>query len=116
KIGGVGCPPFHEMSNGELAEAAAAINVSGADVVWIGISTPKQEFLMERLRALVPATFVGVGAAFDFHTGTAKRAPMWMRGIGLEWLYRLGSEPRRLWRRYLVMAPRFVVLIGMQRA
>jgi N-acetylglucosaminyldiphosphoundecaprenol N-acetyl-beta-D-mannosaminyltransferase len=111
KIVGTSTPPFTEMTDAELADDAAAISQSGADVVWIGISTPKQEFLMNRLRPLTHATLIGVGAAFDFHSGAIKRAPVWMQKAGLEWFHRLCSEPRRLWRRYLVMAPRFVLMV-----
>lgn len=111
KIVGVGTPPFRPLAPEELAAAASALNASGAKVVWIGISTPKQEFLMRDLVPLVSATLIGVGAAFDFHTGRVSRAPEWMRPIGLEWLWRLASEPKRLWRRYLIMAPRFVWMV-----
>lgn len=114
-IVGTGAPPFRPLSPQELADAAERIRESGAHVVWIGISTPKQEFLMRDLAPLVPATLLGVGAAFDFHSGAVKRAPLWMQRNGLEWLHRLASEPRRLWRRYLVMAPRFVWLVAIRR-
>jgi N-acetylglucosaminyldiphosphoundecaprenol N-acetyl-beta-D-mannosaminyltransferase len=67
---------------------------------------------MQRLMPLVPATLIGVGAAFDFHTGAVRRAPKWMQRSGLEWSYRLASEPRRLWRRYLIMAPKFVAALA----
>jgi N-acetylglucosaminyldiphosphoundecaprenol N-acetyl-beta-D-mannosaminyltransferase len=110
-IVGTATPPFRDMTDAELAEHAATINASGAQVVWVGISTPKQEFLMQRMKPLLGATLIGVGAAFDFHTGAVKRAPLWMQRSGLEWLHRLCSEPKRLWRRYLVMAPRFVVMM-----
>lgn len=111
KVAGVGTPPFRPFSPEELANAASELNGSGAQVVWIGISTPKQEFLMRDLAPLVSATLIGVGAAFDFHTGAVNRAPKWMQPIGLEWLWRLASEPRRLWRRYLIMAPRFLWMV-----
>lgn len=104
-------PPFRALTSAELMTVAQEINDSGADVVWVGLSTPKQEHLMHALVPHVKATLIGVGAAFDFHTGAVQRAPHWMRGIGLEWSWRLASEPRRLWRRYLVMAPRFVWLL-----
>lgn len=103
-------PPFRPLTDEELGELAADINASGAHVVWVGISTPKQERLMGRLLPLISATLIGVGAAFDFQSGAISRAPAWMQHAGLEWLYRLGSEPRRLWYRYLVMAPHFVFL------
>lgn len=109
-----GTPPFRLLTDEELEQVAADIRESGAHVVWIGISTPKQERLMARLQPLVPATLIGVGAAFDFHSGAIKRAPIWMQRSGLEWLHRLSSEPQRLWRRYVVMAPRFVFLVARQ--
>lgn len=108
KVVGVGTPPFRPLSNSEMADTLTMLNMSGADVIWIGLSTPKQEHLMDALVLNVHATLIGVGAAFDFHTGAVKRAPKWMQGRGLEWLWRLASEPRRLWRRYLIMAPIFV--------
>lgn len=108
KIQGTGTPPFRPLTKLELTDVAERLNASGADVVWIGLSTPKQEFLMRDLAPLVRCTLVGVGAAFDFHTSAVSRAPRWMQRAGLEWLWRLGSEPRRLWRRYLIMAPLFL--------
>jgi N-acetylglucosaminyldiphosphoundecaprenol N-acetyl-beta-D-mannosaminyltransferase len=108
-IVGLGTPPFRPLTNDELTEAAGEINRSGADVVWVGISTPKQEFLMNDLCPMVTSTLIGVGAAFDFHLGAVTRAPKWMQRLGLEWVWRLCSEPKRLWRRYLVLAPKFVV-------
>lgn len=111
RIVGAGTPPFRPLSEEELRSAADEIVASGADVVWIGISTPKQEFLMADLEPLISATMLGVGAAFDFHTGEVRRAPRWMQKVGIEWVYRLMKEPRRLWKRYLLMAPRFVFAI-----
>lgn len=108
QVVGLGCPPFRPLTGPELSEVAAEMNASGADVVWIGISSPKQEFLMRDLQPLVRCTMLGVGAAFDFHSGAVSRAPTWMQKSGLEWLYRLCSEPKRLWRRYLVQGPQFV--------
>jgi N-acetylglucosaminyldiphosphoundecaprenol N-acetyl-beta-D-mannosaminyltransferase len=108
-IVGLRTPPFRDMTEGELSDVSNDIRESGADIVWVGISTPKQEFLMQKLVASSDATFIGVGAAFDFHAGVVQRAPKWMQKNGLEWIYRLLSEPRRLWKRYLVMAPMFVV-------
>lgn len=103
------CPPFRPLTPEEDQAVTARIRESGARIVWVGISTPKQEYWMrDHVGRLPGATLLGVGAAFDFHAGTVKRAPRWMREHGLEWLHRLASEPRRLWRRYLVMAPRFV--------
>lgn len=114
KVAGVWCPPMLQiasdfrLSGASLAEAES-IRASGADFVWVGISSPKQEYWMaEAAPVLGRGVLIGVGAAFDFHSGAIKRAPKWMRNNGLEWLHRLCSEPRRLWRRYLVLAPYFV--------
>lgn len=113
-VAGTGTPPFRPMTAGEDAEATATIVAARPDVVWVGLSTPKQEFWMRDHVGRIPgATLVGIGAAFDFYAGDVKRAPGWMQRSGLEWLHRLLSEPRRLWRRYLVLAPRFVVRAGL---
>lgn len=111
QVVGVNTPPFRPLTHSELIDVATQINSSGADVVWIGVSTPKQEYLMDMLSAHVGTTLIGVGAAFDFHTGSVSRAPKWMQRSGLEWLWRLFSEPKRLWRRYLILAPKFVLLV-----
>lgn len=113
----VGCatPPFHALDETELDALVAAIRRSGANLVWIGISSPGQEYLMQRLHGRVDGVVLAVGAAFDFSSGRVARAPQWMQHSGLEWLHRLASEPRRLWRRYLVLAPRFVWLVFRQR-
>ena len=113
KIAGWHCPPFRPLTDTENAEVIAEIRASGARIVWMGISTPKQEYWMSENVAKLPGvTLIGVGAAFDFHTGEVRRAPRWMQKRGLEWAHRLGSEPRRLWRRYLILAPRFVVAVA----
>lgn len=112
-ITGTATPPYRALTADELHQLADEISACGADLVWIGISTPKQEYLMADLAPLISATMLGVGAAFDFHSGRVRRAPRWMQRVGLEWLYRLLSQPRRLWRRYLVMAPRFVFAVAL---
>jgi N-acetylglucosaminyldiphosphoundecaprenol N-acetyl-beta-D-mannosaminyltransferase len=85
------------------------VRTARPDIVWVGLSTPKQEKFMARyLPRLDTVLMIGVGAAFDFHSGRVKQAPRWMQRSGLEWLYRLGQEPRRLWRRYLRNNPRFL--------
>lgn len=114
-VAGAETPPFNSIEGEELQALASRLAASGADVVWIGLSTPKQEYLMQRLHSLVPATLIGVGAAFDFHSGVIQRAPRWMQHVGLEWLYRLAKEPSRLWRRYLIMAPKFVFTLYLKR-
>lgn len=107
-------PPFRPLTPEEDAEIVDAINRSGARLLFIGLNTPKQDFWMAEHRGRVNAVMLGVGAAFDFLAGTKSQAPRWMMRIGLEWLYRLGTEPRRLWKRYLKHNPRFVVLFAMQ--
>ncbi|MCV2876542.1 WecB/TagA/CpsF family glycosyltransferase [Rhodobacteraceae bacterium XHP0102] len=105
------CPPFHPPTQAERADTRARILNSGADLVWVGISSPKQDLWMHEMVDSLPQTLIGIGAAFDFHTGRVRRAPLWMQRSGLEWLFRLISEPRRLWRRYLILAPRFLWLV-----
>jgi N-acetylglucosaminyldiphosphoundecaprenol N-acetyl-beta-D-mannosaminyltransferase len=105
-------PPFRRLTEEEDADVVDAINQSGAQVVWIGLSTPKQEFWMrDHVGRIDGTTLIGVGAAFDFHSGAITRAPKWMQKSGFEWLHRLLSEPGRLWRRYVVMAPIFIFKI-----
>ncbi len=107
---GVASPPFREMSDEEIMGLAAEINSLNVDIVWIGLSTPKQERFAFRLACYTQVNFLcTVGAAFDFHTGRVKQAPLWMRRNGLEWAFRLVTEPRRLWKRYLVIVPLFMV-------
>jgi len=108
-VAGTYCPPFRPLTQDEDERLVDAINAAHPDIVWVGLSTPKQERWMSahvgRLRAPV---LVGVGAAFDFHAGVKRQAPRWMQRSGLEWSFRLATEPRRLWRRYLVNNPSFV--------
>ena len=108
RVVGTECPPFRPLDEAEDAAVVERIRASGADVVWVGLSTPKQERWMHAHRGRLPAVLMGVGAAFDFHTGRVSRAPRWMQALTLEWLHRLASDPRRLWRRYVVLAPRFL--------
>jgi N-acetylglucosaminyldiphosphoundecaprenol N-acetyl-beta-D-mannosaminyltransferase len=113
---GTYCPPFRPLTAAEEADVTARINGSGADVVWVGLSTPKQERWMSRMRDRLDApVLIGVGAAFDFLSGRVRQAPRWMQRSGLEWLYRLSQEPGRLWRRYLRNNPRFVYLVTCER-
>jgi len=107
-------PPFRALTPEEDAEVVDNIRRSGARVVFIGLNSPKQDIWMAQHRSRIPAVMLGVGAAFDFFAGAKPQAPRWMMGIGLEWLFRLVTEPRRLWRRYLRHNPRFVVLFVMQ--
>lgn len=108
-VAGTYCPPFRPLTDEEDSEVVALINASGADVVWVGLSTPKQERWMYQHRdKLNVPLMLGVGAAFDLNTGRLQQAPRWMRENGLEWLFRLIAEPKRLWRRYLVQGSKFV--------
>jgi N-acetylglucosaminyldiphosphoundecaprenol N-acetyl-beta-D-mannosaminyltransferase len=110
-------PPFRELSAEEEERVIAAIDSSGAAVVWVGTGQPKQEKWMLRMRPRLDAPLlVGVGAAFDFHAGLVPQAPGWMQRSGLEWTYRLSREPRRLWRRYARYNPRFVIGFARQYA
>lgn len=101
-VAGVYSPPFEAWDDAQYRHMADLIRESGANVVWIGLGCPKQECWIDRCRELLPpAVYLAVGAAFDFHAGTVRRAPRWMQEASLEWLYRLYREPRRLWKRYL---------------
>jgi N-acetylglucosaminyldiphosphoundecaprenol N-acetyl-beta-D-mannosaminyltransferase len=103
-------PVYRPLSEGEQLEVAAAINAARPDVVWVGLGVPLQEKWMATLRPRLDApVLVGVGAAFDFLSGTVAQAPSWMQRAGLEWLFRLTREPNRLWRRYARYNPRFVM-------
>jgi N-acetylglucosaminyldiphosphoundecaprenol N-acetyl-beta-D-mannosaminyltransferase len=114
-VAGTYCPPFRPLTEAEDREVVDLINSSKADVVWVGLSTPKQETWMHdhRNKLRVPVMF-GVGAAFDLNTGRLTQAPRWMRENGLEWLFRLAAEPKRLWRRYLVMGPIFAWNVSLE--
>ncbi|MBI4729856.1 MAG: WecB/TagA/CpsF family glycosyltransferase [Acidobacteria bacterium] len=107
-------PPFRELSEEEDRVAMAAIEASGARVLFVGLGSPKQDRWAAAHRGRLPAVMVAVGAAFDFLSGAKRQAPRWMMPLGLEWAFRLASEPRRLWRRYLVHNPRFVALFARQ--
>jgi N-acetylglucosaminyldiphosphoundecaprenol N-acetyl-beta-D-mannosaminyltransferase len=111
-VAGTYAPPFRPLTTAEDDEVVDRINGSGADLVWVGLSTPKQErWMSSHVRRLNASALLGVGAAFDFHAGLVRQAPAWTQRAGLEWLFRLTQEPRRLWKRYLVNNPRFVAAI-----
>lgn len=113
---GTESPPFGPLSAHELAEARRRIEASGADIVWVGLGSPKQEFWIAANRPLLSAPLMlGVGAAFDFHAGVKRQAPRWLRQAGGEWLFRLCLEPRRLGRRYGTELVRFLALLALQR-
>ena len=107
-------PPFRELTAAEDGQVVLDIGQSGARILFVGLGTPKQERWMAAHRGRIPAVMLGVGAAFDFLAGVKPQAPRWMMRMGLEWLFRLATEPRRLWRRYLFQNPRFVLLFLMQ--
>jgi len=94
-------PPFRKLSESEERQVCEDVAQAGVGLLFVSLGCPKQEHWMARHRDRIPAVMLGVGAAFDFHAGTAPRAPEWLREHGLEWLHRLASQPRRLWRRYL---------------
>jgi N-acetylglucosaminyldiphosphoundecaprenol N-acetyl-beta-D-mannosaminyltransferase len=103
-------PPFNEISQEEDAEIVRHINASSVRILFVGLGCPKQEKWMAEHRGKINTVMLGVGAAFDFHAGVKSQAPSWMQKAGLEWFYRLVTEPRRLWRRYLYHNPRFILL------
>jgi N-acetylglucosaminyldiphosphoundecaprenol N-acetyl-beta-D-mannosaminyltransferase len=121
QVAGSYTPPFRPLNDGESLHLTEQLRTARADIVWVGLSTPKQEkFMAEWLPRLDVTLMIGVGAAFDFHSGRVAQAPRWMQRTGLEWLYRLGREPRRLAGRYLRNNPRFVLnffgqLTGLKR-
>ncbi len=115
ELAGTCSPPFRPLSAAEDREIVDRINRSRADIVWVGLSTPKQERWMAEHRAALRApVLIGVGAAFDFHAGLKRQAPRWMMRAGMEWMFRLLSEPRRLGPRYLINNPVFAGLIARQ--
>jgi N-acetylglucosaminyldiphosphoundecaprenol N-acetyl-beta-D-mannosaminyltransferase len=103
-------PPFKRISDEEDLEITKRINLSGARILFIGLGCPKQEYWMHAHRGKVQAVMLGVGAAFDFLARTKPQAPLWIQKIGLEWLFRLLTEPKRLWKRYFINNPRFIFL------
>ncbi len=109
-------PPFRPLTEAEDADVVTRINEARPDIVWVGLSTPKQErWMADHLHKLTAPVLIGVGAAFDIHAGVVRQAPLWMQRSGTEWLFRLGTEPRRLARRYLTNNPRFVVRVLRRR-
>ena len=114
-VAGTYTPPFRPLTNDEESELAALVERASPDVLWVGLSTPKQETWMNqhRYKLKVPL-MLGVGAAFDLNSGNVQRAPVWMRDHGLEWLFRLAVEPRRLWKRYLITIPNALWFVGLE--
>jgi N-acetylglucosaminyldiphosphoundecaprenol N-acetyl-beta-D-mannosaminyltransferase len=109
-IRGALSPDYGEWSSTLEREYIDMINRSGAGIIFVGLGCPRQEIWIERRKNDIHGVLLGVGAAFDFHAGTIKRAPEFLQKLGLEWLHRLVSEPRRLWRRYLITNTRFILL------
>ena len=115
KIVGVESPPFRELTDAENQEMMKRIRSASPDIVWVGIGSPRQEkWMSEHLKELDVPVLIGVGAAFDFLSGNKPQAPRWIQRSGMEWFYRLLSEPRRLWKRYVLSYPRFIVLVVLQ--
>jgi N-acetylglucosaminyldiphosphoundecaprenol N-acetyl-beta-D-mannosaminyltransferase len=111
QVVGMISPPFRPLTDEERVAQDLEIKASGAQVVWVGLGTPKQDLEAQRICDTLGVTTAGVGAAFDFVAGTKPEAPEWIRRLSLEWLFRLISEPRRLWRRYLFGNTRFLKLV-----
>jgi N-acetylglucosaminyldiphosphoundecaprenol N-acetyl-beta-D-mannosaminyltransferase len=122
RVAGTFSPPFGPLNNEERDALAKKVNETQPDFFWVGIGMPKQEKFMAEYISILPDAkiFIGVGAAFDFFTGRVRQAPRWMMRIGLEWLFRLFQEPTRLWRRYLIYNPLFIIraagqLLGLRK-
>ncbi len=114
-IAGTYTPPFRALTDEEDADVVARINDAQADIVWVGLSTPKQEYWMAgHIGRITAPVMVGVGAAFDFHAGLKEQAPRWIQRSGFEWLFRLVTEPKRLWRRYAEIVPVFLFLVALE--
>lgn len=117
RVAGTFCPPFRPLTDEEVRDLQDQVRTAEADIVWVGLSTPKQErFMAQYLPQLDTSVMIGVGAAFDFHSGRVKQAPVWIQRNGLEWLYRVMQEPKRLWRRYFSIVPRFMLLVAAGKA
>lgn len=108
QIAGILSPPFRPLASEEDRDIIQTINDSGSHTVWVSLGCPKQERWMEEHRHEINSVMLGVGAAFEYHAGTLRRAPLWMQRSGLEWAYRLYRQPRALWRRYLVTNTLFI--------
>jgi N-acetylglucosaminyldiphosphoundecaprenol N-acetyl-beta-D-mannosaminyltransferase len=113
QVAGTYTPPFRPLTDDEDEQVVVEINGARPDLVWVGLSTPKQDgWIATHQSRLEAPVLLAVGAAFDFHTGRVRRAPTWIQRIGLEWLFRLSMEPKRLWRRYLVGNTLFVLYLA----
>lgn len=114
KVAYVHSPPFRTLTDDEVSEEIEQIRCSGVNILFVGLGCPKQERWMASRKGQIDAVMLGVGAAFDYVGGTKAQAPKRMQSMGLEWLFRLMTEPKRLWKRYLYHNPRFVMLFGWQ--
>ncbi len=114
-VAGTHCPPFRPYTDAEAADIITSINATSPDIIWVGLGAPKQELWMAKYRGALNAPVIaGVGAAFDFISGAKPQAPRWMQASGLEWLFRMASEPCRLAPRYLKTIPQFAFLAILQ--
>jgi N-acetylglucosaminyldiphosphoundecaprenol N-acetyl-beta-D-mannosaminyltransferase len=114
-VAGTYVPPFRPLTEEEEREVADRVDSAAADVLWVGLSTPKQErWMYEHRERLKVSVMIGVGAAFDMNSGKLQRAPIWMQDHCLEWLFRLVVDPQRLWRRYLVTIPKAAWFVGLE--
>ncbi|HEY7177020.1 MAG TPA: WecB/TagA/CpsF family glycosyltransferase, partial [Micromonosporaceae bacterium] len=116
KIAGAEPSKFRSATPGEAEEIAERIRASGARVVLVGLGCPRQEIFAYAMRPLIDAPLLAVGAAFDYHAGLLRKPPAWMQAHALEWLWRLGLEPARLWRRYLVLNPAYLARLAAQKS
>jgi N-acetylglucosaminyldiphosphoundecaprenol N-acetyl-beta-D-mannosaminyltransferase len=115
RIVGTYTPPFRELNREEEQDLSERVQTTKPDIIWVGISTPKQERFMHRYLPMLDTTLMfGVGAAYDFHTGRLKDSPQWVKTIGMQWFHRLLQDPRRLWKRYLHNNSTFLWHIGLQ--
>jgi len=115
KLAGVEPSKFRSAQPGEASEIAARIRDSGARLLLVGLGCPRQEIFAYAMRPRLDMPLMAVGAAFDYHAGQLRQPPPWMQKRGLEWLWRLGLEPRRLWRRYLILNPAYLARLGAQK-
>ena len=116
KVVGTYCPPFRKLTKDEDKHVVDMINVARPDILWVGLGAPKQEkWMFDHLGKIKATAMIGVGAAFDFHSGNVKRAPVWMQTCHIEWVYRFALDPRRMWQRYLVNSPIFLAKVVAQR-
>ncbi|GAA4677659.1 WecB/TagA/CpsF family glycosyltransferase [Phytohabitans rumicis] len=116
KIAGAEASKFRQVEVGEDVQIADRIRSSGARIVLVGLGCPRQEVFVHAMRPLLDMPLMAVGAAFDYHAGLLAQPPAWMQRFGLEWLWRLGLEPKRLWRRYVMLNPAYLARLGAQKA